>query len=328
MKLQLLITHYNEEPLLVKRLLDSVDLQQDVNFDAIQAIIVNDGDLVPLEADVLGGHNFEVRYYHPAWSDTSGARQFALDHADGDYVMFCDCDDLLYRNTALLDVFDKIIKEQPDIIVSKFIGDNFDKDDNFQGLVPYDNDNVWIHGKVWRRQFLLDNNIKWKIELGHKFEDSYFVRQAFSCKPKKIHLDEPIWFWKHREKSLVRNNSYDERKMYQYRIISNNALIDALLEKNLEGIAAQYAYVQAYEAYFMMLTNTWDDVKAEKDAAEFGLQDFFKRYDYLIQKVPYEAQIILINTLRDRFYKKKNKLSLEEITYKDWKKKILKKKNV
>lgn len=43
-KLEILITHYNEGFEVLKPLLDSINIQQSINFNDIGVIITNDGD--------------------------------------------------------------------------------------------------------------------------------------------------------------------------------------------------------------------------------------------------------------------------------------------
>ena len=97
MLLQLIITHYKDDQKYVKRLLDSIQLQQDIDFNDIGVMIINDGDEVILDSSLFSEYNFNIDYVIEEWSGVSGARQHGLDRATADYVMFCDGDDLFYR---------------------------------------------------------------------------------------------------------------------------------------------------------------------------------------------------------------------------------------
>lgn len=325
MLLQLLISHYKEEHELVKRLLDSIELQQDVNRSDFGVIICNDGDECVLDRDWLNSYSFKIDYYVEEWSDTSGCRQHCFDHAEADYVMYCDSDDLFFRATALLDIFNLIVQKRPDVITSQFLSDYYENG-QLIGIRPHNNDNVWIHGKIFRRQYLIDRNINWCIKLGHNFEDSYYIRQALSCTQNIAHIDNPFWFWKYRPVSLVRlaEGKYQEQDNYSYRIISNDALIEAFLAKGMINEAANYAFVQVYEGYFMMINSDWSGEHAKyKIESERLLREFIKAKSWLIEKVPNENAMIMIDVLRNRFYREKGKISIESITFNDWKTQLM-----
>ena len=53
MKLQILIPQYNESDEVVKPLLDSIALQQNIDFKEIGVIIVNDGSNIHLSSELL-----------------------------------------------------------------------------------------------------------------------------------------------------------------------------------------------------------------------------------------------------------------------------------
>lgn len=207
MLLQFLVTQYKDGDACIKRFLDSIVLQQDVDFNDFGVIIVNDGSECILKNETLQGYPFKIEYHIEKWSGISGARQHALDYATADYVEFCDGDDLFYRVTALWDFERRLRDRKLDILTSKFVTDMFDRNTRkcvyFQ---EYLNDNVWIHGKIFKRDFLVKNNIKWCIPLCNHYEDSYFVRTAFACDPVKETIEDPTYFWKFRESSITRSD--------------------------------------------------------------------------------------------------------------------------
>lgn len=63
MKLQILVPQYKETDDVVKPLLDSIAIQQNVDFNEIGVIICNDGSDVRLSPALLGSYPFEVQYH-------------------------------------------------------------------------------------------------------------------------------------------------------------------------------------------------------------------------------------------------------------------------
>ena len=63
MKLQILIPQYEETDEIVKPLLDSIAIQQSVDFNEIGVIIVNDGSNIHLSKDFLDSYPYKIEYY-------------------------------------------------------------------------------------------------------------------------------------------------------------------------------------------------------------------------------------------------------------------------
>ena len=93
-KLQILIPQYKETDEVVKPLLDSIAVQQNIDFDTLGVIICNDGSDVHLSDNLLNAYPFEVQYHLCEHGGVSATRNACLDRATAEYVMFCDADDM------------------------------------------------------------------------------------------------------------------------------------------------------------------------------------------------------------------------------------------
>ena len=102
MKLQILVPHYNEPFEIVKPLLDSIAIQQNVDLEnEVGVIICNDGDKNIINEENLKGYPFKIDYYICEHRGVSATRNSCLDKATSDYIMFCDCDDMFANVCAL-----------------------------------------------------------------------------------------------------------------------------------------------------------------------------------------------------------------------------------
>ena len=95
MKLQILIPHYHESAEVIRPLLDSIAIQQNVDFSEIGVIICHDGEDIPYFAradyyepreNILPFYPFDVEQIHIDHKGVSAARNACLDHATADYV--------------------------------------------------------------------------------------------------------------------------------------------------------------------------------------------------------------------------------------------------
>ena len=95
-KLQILIPHYKETVDEIKPLLDSIAIQQNVDFGEIGVVICHDGGT----AINLPKYPFQISQITQDHKGVSAARNACLDAATADYVMFCDADDMFYNACA------------------------------------------------------------------------------------------------------------------------------------------------------------------------------------------------------------------------------------
>jgi glycosyltransferase involved in cell wall biosynthesis len=106
-KLQILVPQYKETKEVLKSLLDSIALQQGIDFNDIGVVIVNDGyPKSKLSDKFLKSYPFKIDY-HMAKDHlgVSATRNACLDHATADYVMFCDADDMFFSMVGLNIIF-------------------------------------------------------------------------------------------------------------------------------------------------------------------------------------------------------------------------------
>ena len=202
MKLQILVPQYKETEEIIKPLLDSIEIQQNVNLkDDIGVIIVNDGTEVLLSEDFLNKYTYKIEYYKNEHKGVSATRNACLDHATADYVMFCDADDMFYNACGLYIVFREIEGTGFDSLVSAFIEETRHPMTKEVLYINHDMDTTFVHGKIHRRQYLLDNNIRWNDNLTIH-EDSYFNCLCQKLAKELKYSQTPFYLWKWRDDSV------------------------------------------------------------------------------------------------------------------------------
>ena len=251
MKLQLLITQYPETDEIIRPMLESIETQQGVDLkNDIEVIYGNDGSDIKLSEEVLGSFSFPVRYLHFDHLGLPGARGNLLDAATGDYVMFCDADDMFLSNIALYTIL-SFIEKGFDALVCEFMEEIKNRKTGQAVYFPHKRDRIFVHGKVFRRQFLTENRIRWHPELkGH--EDSCFNCLAQRLAKDLKFCDTPIYLWKWRDDSICRKDPLYVPKTYVYMINSNEALVKEFLDRGMLEDARYYTNVLLYGTYYML----------------------------------------------------------------------------
>ena len=95
MDLSVIIPHYNLQPELLARAIDSVISQWDGNACAWEIIVVDDGSDTPPEAVINSFHCDRLHLYCRSHARQGAARNFGLSRARGRYILFLDADDYL-----------------------------------------------------------------------------------------------------------------------------------------------------------------------------------------------------------------------------------------
>ena len=213
MKLDLIIPHYKEPWSVCEYLFKTISTQRGVPFESVRAIVVNDGDCLldnPTDSEKLSSmFPYPVTYLAKEHGGVSAARNYGLDHSGADYVMFCDIDDGFLSNYALHLIF-AAMQEGPDLISANFVEETFTAERQMT-IVTHNRDLTFMHGKVYRRQFLLDNNLRFD-ETMTIHEDGYFNNVVFAeiaHHGTVKYIETPLYLWRWNDNSVVRKDRKD-----------------------------------------------------------------------------------------------------------------------
>ena len=315
MKLQFLIPQYKETDEILKPLLDSIAIQQAVDFNEIGVIICNDGSDVFLSDPFLQSYPFKIEYYKEPHRGVSGTRDACFQYSTAEYVMFCDADDMFYNACGLWIVF----REMPsnfDVMTSVFI-EEVKLADNEVTYVNREMDSTFVHGKFYRRQYLLDNNIRFNPDLTIH-EDSYFNCLAQKCTPEIKYSQVPFYLWKWRDDSVCMHDPKYILKTYNNMLDSNDALIDQFLSRGRQDKAAFYAVFMIFDAYYTMNKPEWinQENKEYRDNTEKRFAQYYRKQKSLWNAVPINDKMAVSNMVRSRSIQEG--MYMEAVTVNDW----------
>lgn len=321
-KLQILIPQYKETEEIIKPLLDSIEVQQNVDLkNDIGVIIVNDGTDAHLNADFFKRYSFQIDYYLNEHKGVSATRNACLDYATADYVMFCDADDMFYNACGLYIVFREMENGGFDSLVSAFIEESREPQTKAPLYINHDMDSTFVHGKVHRRQYLIDNNIRWNDNLTIH-EDSYFNCLCQRLAKELKYSQTSFYLWRWRDASVCRHDPKYILKTYNNMLDSNDALIEQFLNRKRNEDAQFFATNMIYDAYFTMNKDEWlnQENKSYRYATEKRFKDYWRKYKYLHDSIPMEVKTQIIMGIKNRMYAEG--MVLETITFDKWIKQV------
>ena len=217
MKLELIMPHYNEPWEVSEPFFTMLKLQRGIDFSDILVTVVQDGEEGAL---LLQEHEFPypVRQIVIPHSGVSAARNKGIDSAVGDWICFCDCDDMFADIYSLKFVFDGLSDEANDLLWTPFYIESYNKEGK---LIIRDNgryNQIWTHCKFIRLSWLKAHpEIRFQEHL-HYGEDSAFNAilnmDIDSDRIGMIRAPISVYTWTYREGSATTNPDNTLRNLW------------------------------------------------------------------------------------------------------------------
>ena len=171
--LDIIVTHYDEPWEVGKGLFEMLRMQRGVRPQDVRVTIIHDGKDIPaVTPEQIGnGFPFAVRQGWIEHAGISAARNTGIRHATAPWVMFCDWDDRFTSTDALRMFVERIVRDDADMIQA-WIANETETGSGIETNEIREND-VFIHAKAFRRDFLDRNGIRFAEDVGFS-EDSLF----------------------------------------------------------------------------------------------------------------------------------------------------------
>ena len=220
-KISIIIPAYNAE----KEINKSIDSIIEQELQDFEIIIINDGSIDNTENVVLSYKDKlgdRLQYYYKANTGVADTRNFGIDKAKGEYILFVDADDYIEKN--LLSKLNKYMDKQIDVIkfkmckvdtkgniVEKIQGPVFETrtgEKAFNELFYQDVliDQLCIY--LWRREYILANN--YKFVKGAYHEDFGIIPIMLVNADTVVSLDIYGYNYVQSDNSIMRNTDHNK----------------------------------------------------------------------------------------------------------------------
>lgn len=275
MKLQILINHYSESPELIGRLLQSIGEQTGVDAKSDYSVMIaSDGNEHALDRASFDGFPFNVQYSVLTHKGTRATRNALLDAATADYVMFCDADDC-FKGTDGVSTLLNAANDGADIISVPFEAETKDGDGYRYVRVP--NNTIWTHGKIFRRQYLTENHIRFDEVANHG--EMSFLWLAFHLTKNIRFLRDSFYIWKWNDQSVTRADPFFNVRTYDRMLLSYSRLAENLIERKRKDLYDDLTASVISTAYVDSRPGHWDNVPQKHvEAAKSGIMEYVRRY--------------------------------------------------
>lgn len=323
MKLQILVPHYREPNDVITPLLDSIAIQQNVDFHEVGVIICHDGSEEDGVHDLLFDREypFQISQIRQAHRGVSAARNACLDAATADYVMFCDIDDMFFNACGLWIVF-REMEVGFDTMLSLFIEESRDPKTHDPTYINHEMDSTFVHGKFHRRKYLLENDIRFNDNLTIH-EDSYFNILAQNLSQNVKYCTTAFYLWKWRDESVCRHDPKYILKTYGNMLDSNDALIDEFMRRGIKDKAMFFTGFMTFDAYYTMNKPEWIDQENQdyRHKTELRFAEWFRKHQDLWNGLNDADKMQISNNVRTRSVMEG--MQMESVTIKEWLRHVL-----
>lgn len=280
-KIQFLVPQYKENEETISFLLDSIESQLHMNKKDMGVIICSDGGKYVLNQDFLDKYSYDIQYVVCEHRGVSAARNSALLLSDAEYVMFCDADDGFVSNIGVYSLIRSLdLNPNSEMLSSKiFIEDNINGMPDF---VIGDHNNTFVHGKMFRREFLISNELFFDERL-KIHEDSYFCNIVNFYAKNKIYNNNAFYCWRKNPNSVSNQEYYFVKTMWRL-LLTNNSLVTMMKTINIEPEKISETVVDVVLQFYCELQN---DEWYLEEHKEYLDRTYGVLYWYILKNIEY-----------------------------------------
>ena len=200
--------------------------------------------------------------------------------------MFCDADDMFYHFDALHIIFTYMNKGF-DLLMASFMYEGYNDETGDITFTRQDPRNIFVHGKVYNRQFLINQDIWWNPKLT-LHEDCYFNKLCEILSNNTILHETPYYIWKHNPASVSREDYLFPYMSNTNMMDSFEALADELMRRGMDSACVEVVINVTYEVVYAINELNITEAR-QKDIYNKSLKrfrEFYLKYKKIWQSAP------------------------------------------
>lgn len=251
-KIQFLVPQYKENEETISFLLDSIESQLHMNKNDMGVIICSDGGEYILNQEFLDKYSFDIQYVICEHRGVSAARNSALILSDAEYVMFCDADDGFVSNIGVYSLVRSLdLNPTSEMLSSKIFIEGIANE--FPEFSIGDHNDTFVHGKIFRRDFLISNELFFDERL-IIHEDSYFCNIVKFFARNKSYNNNAFYCWRKNPNSVSNQEYYLVKTMWRL-LLTNNSLVAMMESINIDKDSISHTVVDVVMQFYCELQN-------------------------------------------------------------------------
>ena len=218
--------------------------------------------------------------------------------------MFCDADDGFVSNIGVYSLVRSLdLNPTSEMLSSKFF-----IEDNVNGYPEYiigDHNNTFVHGKVFRRDFLISHELFFDERL-KIHEDSYFCNIINFYANNKTYNNNAFYCWRKNPNSVSNQEYYFVKTMWRL-LLTNNSLVNLMKSIDIKKEMISESVVDVVLQFYCEMQNGEWYLKEHKEYLD---RTYGVLYWYIMNNIEYYNSIsedkfksILMNVRNGHNYK-------------------------
>lgn len=278
-KVSVIVPVYNGE----KFIRDTLRMLLFSTLHDIEVVVIDDGsrDSSMSVCRVMAEEDQRIRVYHQQNTGVFGARNHGLQVATGDYICFCDQDDLV-ESTAYEKMYATAKEQDCEIVMSstgKLIGEKKESFENlsdaifsddevrnncmlpilFNGTNYYSSGNaVRMENDIWKcmikRDFIIENNLQFRHIVNYE-DDFLFLLDILARATKVATISDILYYWRVNLGSETYNTAYVS-DLYRKDVALQNEIVSIMQIAQIDrAYIEEYVKCQNCNRYIHMIEN-------------------------------------------------------------------------
>lgn len=275
----------------IRQTLASVAVQD--NQDNIKLTIIDDCSDEPYDYLLNDYKYLNINIFKTPFNSGPGqARQYGIDHTDCEYLIFLDADDCFYSCDSVKKLLTTIKDGNYDVVSSIFLEETVNNNE----YLPHKNDIVWMHGKIYRTQYIKERNIRFNE--ARTQEDSAFNTIILYTDANIYFTEYATYIWKNNKNSITRSSDYFSDSMDEF-ILNTEYTLTELIRLNVKKsnlCTCVLQYLISFYGYYLMF------LKRKKN--RIFLNNYILNLKRFYKNIPVElTEVITEEQLEQIFYK-------------------------
>lgn len=293
-KVSFVVPIYNTDIKKVRRCVHSI--QKYVVGQSYEINLIDDGSKQEYSKEYKKLANEKIAYFYKLNGGVSSARNMGIEKSNGEYLCFLDSDDFLtgwveINKRADIVICNLAINNKKNIISLPFLDKARISSRDFLSQLTKNNILNAIPGKIFKKSFLVEHNIRFNENLIHG-EDLNFLLEIIKNTPEIIYISKCIYIYMYDARTT--NNRF---KKQPFKIL-NNYIYNFNIENNLlkkynvdSPIYSALATSVVRDLFNLYLVNS---SKSYSNELRLKIIAFLKKITEIDNSLPIKLRLILL----------------------------------
>lgn len=271
-------------------------------YNNLEIILVDDGsyDSSPQICDLWAAKDYRIQVFHIKNSGGGQARNWGLNHANGEYIAFVDSDD--YISEYMFEYLEQQLKDGYDIAECDYLTvqkdnavfDKFEAEDSFiectaKDALSFNVKDQIFRQIIWNKLYKKEVIGEIRFPVGTQIDDEFWTYKVIGNAKKLIHSDKKLYAYRQQADSIMHKiNAAKKIEALKAAVEKQEYIVKYFPE--LESESLVHLWMKCiYQGQIVLLENDKEEIQKE-----------FKYIKDIIQKYPIKNKSKI--TLKQRIW--------------------------